>query len=339
MKVALLSLTLILTLCACAPNCQPKPTKALGASPFENLRLSALIVEPARAPGQEHNESNATFYLATHYDALQFDLALPIIGELFKQPQSPGYAAAPAVHVLCTVDDLRVSTQGYFSDTPAQFFATLSLVDPGTNKVLLSKSCRKTTSSTATKPTPNYCGQSQGYTDLEDAIRQCALEFSWDVNTVAIQAQPNNAAALDGTLVEVSGAHTAGRFSGMSRMFLGNAKITDDVTMTRIALDILPNAVKRNVMQSNNLFTNTANNSYKLVTTITDYDISFFSHWGHYTIKYTANTKIIKNGVAVATFDYSAKEFLIAERDQAFSKHAAAISDYLRKNAADIQKK
>lgn len=334
MRMPIIALALLFSLCACAPNCQLAPVKTLSDSPFQQYRLSGLIVEPAVKPDQSAKAQDSNFQDVYHYTALQYSDVIPILKNLFSKPEQEGYASAPAVHLLCAVDDLGQSTPGFFSVGPAHFSATLTLVDPTTNKVIASKKCKKEASPSPENTPQNYCSQSTGLVGLSDAINQCAFEFKADMKAVTLAEQLPDDAAFIGTLTTVSGGHNIKKQSYLASIFGGEDKRHKDIIMNRVGIDILPNEITRKLIRTNKVFSNTGASSYKLHTTITDYTLSWTNLFGVGELQYTALTQVLKDGALVATITYTSPVFQLPERHKAFSAHADAIVAQLRKKPA-----
>lgn len=334
MKAIALVFALLLTAAGCAPNCQLAPVKTLSDSPFQQYRLSGLIVEPAVKPDLDPKAGDRDFQDVYHYTAIQYSDALPILKNLFSKPEQPGHASAPAVHLICAVDDLGLSTPGFFSVGPAHFSATLTLIDPTTNKNIASKKCKKEASPSPESTPQNYCSQSVGLVGLSDAINQCALEFKADLKAASLAEQFPDDAAFTGTLTTVSGGHSIKKQSYMASIFGGDDKRHKDIIMNRIGVDILPNEITRRLMRTNKVFSNTGASSYKLHTTITDYTLSWTNLFGVGELQYTATTQVLKDGALVATITYTSPVFPLPERHKAFSAHADSIVAQLRKKPA-----
>jgi len=338
MKRNLLPLTLLLLLTACAQPCKQAPLQALSDSPFKKYRLGELIIEPTADPEQTSNEAETEFQNTLYYKSLIYSYAEPVIGAWFSQPNDKGYTQAPLAHVVCKVETLAVSKPGLLNNGPAEFAGTISLIDPGTSKAIISKRCEK-----KALPRPgedkahNYCDQSYGKPGLSSALNQCAEDFIAEMQNATIQPQPTPGAAIDGTLVDVIGYHSIQKATFWEGMLNSDAKKSKDIIVNRIAIDMLPNAVKRAVVNSNAYFNSSSSKIYKIIMTINNYDLDFNGILSKGSLQYTAQTTVYMNSMKLLSFDYTSPKFLLADREKEFAKHAKYILDYLKKNA-QIQK-
>jgi hypothetical protein len=333
MKIKLPALALLLLLGACAHPCKEAPLQTLANSPFQNYRLGELIVEPAADPEETGSSSEAVFQNVYRYKPLIYTYAEPVIESWFSKPIDKGYAQAPVVHVVCSVDKFTTSTQGFFENDPAEFSGTITLIDPGTNKPILSKRCEKKAQTVPKDALNNYCDQSFGKPGLNNALNQCALEFSNEMKSLALQPQPTPGAVIEGTLVDVLGFHTIKTLSFWESFWGAEEKRHKDIVVNRIARDMLPNAIKRAVVESNTSFNNSSSKIYKVSTTIKSYDMSFNGIFSKGSLQYTAETTVFMNSMKLLSFDYTSPKFMLADRDKEFAKHAKYIVDYLKKNA------
>ncbi len=332
MKKRLLAIPLLLLLSACAQPCKVAPIQSLPNSPFQNYRLGALIVEPATNAEETNSSSESSFQNVYQYKPLIYTYAEPVIESWFSKPIDKGYAQAPVVHVVCSVDKFTTSTQGFFENSPAEFAGTITLIDPGTNKPILSKRCEKIAQTVPKDTINNYCDQSFGKPGLSNALNQCALEFSKEMAGLNIQQQPTPGAVIDGTLVDVLGLHVIKSQSFWESLGNAESKRHKDIIINRVARDMLPNAIKRVVMESNTSFNNSSNKMYKIVTTIKNYDLSFNGFFSKGSLQYTAETVVFVNSIKLLAIDYTSPNFPFADKDKEFTKHAKYIVDYLKKS-------
>jgi hypothetical protein len=334
----LFALTLLLLLTACAEPCKQAPLQALPDSPFKKYRLGEVIIEPAADPEQTSSNAESEFQNTLYYKPLIYSYAEPVIGVWFSQPNDKGYAQAPLAHVVCKVETLAVSKPGLLANGPAEFAGTISLIDPGTSKAIISKRCeKKALPRPEEDKTHNFCDQSYGKPGLSNALNQCAEDFIVDMKNATIQPQPTLGATIDGTLVDVIGHHSIRKATFWEGMLNSGTKKSKDIIVNRIAFDMLPNAVKRAVVDSNTYFNNSSSKIYKIVMTIKNYDLDFSGIFSKGSLQYTSETTVYVNSMKLLSFDYTSPKFLLADREKEFAKHAKYILDYLKKNA-QIQK-
>lgn len=335
MRTLIIALTLLLTLSACAPKCQPAPEpKALSNSPLQQYRLSGVILDTMGASNQSEFLTDTRAF-AEDQGARLIDLST-LVKDSFRQPGQPGYDALPAVRVMCVARVLRAGMTSVFTTVPARFAAKLSLVDPATDTVLFSKEYTKAKEAAASDQPFSCIPNSTEVGALQEAANEALSEFGKDVQGLVKPTKPVQGAAVDGTLARVDAKleHNEYNIKTMVHNVRYGGMTIDAMHM--FASITLPNVIQKNIIKKR-LMSNSPNNIYKISTKLTKFDYYQPGIFSGGEISFIAETTLSKNGKDVRSFTYSTGKIPLKDRAEGYEKFADAVAKFVADNASTQQ--
>lgn len=328
MKRLMLLIVPLLLLNACATVCPPfNDPQTRSDSPLQKYRISGVAITNAKQLALANVGPVNDFDDPRSYSAVYHNEIDTLIRNSFRKPAQPGYREAQAVRVVCDIEHFNLGYERYFTVYPAKFAATLTLVDPGTNKPLFSKRYEAQAPSTAKKAPDGCPAWTPGEQALFQAINDDLTQFGNDVRGIEIPQNSNQNAPINGTLARIHGLLTVKKQT-IAESFVSGDRTRTNVLLERAANRALPNALRSKVFPEN-LFNNSPENVYEIVVLITDYELegSLFSTS---TLKYKSRTLLVRNDKPVAFFEYSSEPFPTSEADAAFAKHGELAVAFLR---------
>lgn len=319
-------MALLLLLSACATVCPPTAPKPFANAPLKMFRNGGVLIENQKqmfdSSGSRIEEFGNVRMYARPYDYR----VQTIIEDAFLKPGQPGFAEAKAARIVCSIDNVMSPRKNLYNAYPGVFSATITLVDPNTNKPLFSKHYQATRW-LERGVAPDGCqeGQSAGMATFDALIGQCLTEFGHDVRMITMPEPSSAAGKIDGTLTKIR-AFFAPEEPTMKESFLAERTEQGDVQWQRIAQLQLPDAIKSTIYPMN-FFNNSSTNQYEIVTQIVNYK---FSHTGMIFagdrfVEYTARIFLKKNGKVEAFENYKSDKFNVNDTKAMYEKHSAAV--------------
>ncbi|MDP2848799.1 MAG: hypothetical protein Q8O35_11505 [Humidesulfovibrio sp.] len=334
MKTVCGIVALTIALSACATVCPPTPANTMSDSPFRNYRLSALAINTTDSPSMPFAQEILDTDPLHGYRPANYSEAETIIRSTFSKPGDEGYASAPAVHVICSMETVSPSMPGFIDHLPAKLVGKVSVIDPGTKRTLANKQC-DFDAATLPAPAKDECGK-RGLPGLSDVIHQCLRQFAPDMKSARLKPQPTPGAMLEGTFTGVTVNFTPNPPTMWQKATNSQSKRFDDVTLYRLTTYELPTAISK-ALVDNNPFSNSAANTYSIIIDVKDSELPF-EFFSVRKVRYSATTTIQRNGKSVGSFTHAAPQTIVSQRQTAYAGHVQAIVEYLRDHAEEIDK-
>lgn len=339
MKVRFLTFGLLLLLGACGIKCPPITAPSIPVeTKLKEYRLSGLIVEAAAQPSAEgativgdDDENGDSRGALLHVTA-------KMLRSAFKQAGEKGYDTAPAVQVLCRVDALKAGSVKFYITSPAQFAATLTLVDPATGAAIYTNHYSRNRNAEAVDCDTACINKSIGRNAFQNAVRDVAVRFGNDAPSARKLAQGPLEAAIDGTLVYTDGVLSL--TTANLETILKNARDDGENTraMTRIAENVVPNILQRRIDKAK-LFSNSPKTTYRIASYVTKFYYNRATMFSSGNIQYTADTVIFRNDKEIGHVVFVSKEVPLSREDGEFARQADELVAYIKNNVEKLMKK